>query len=411
MLPKVSRYFLVIVAIVVLANVLPQIYNTLFDVRINRPYITYSNLTGDFFIMNTGGKKLSFSDTKGNKYSQEEFMNKTPVVNAFYQVANGILPDSLNGVKLNINELRNETFRQFIRSQQFSSPAYRLYPLFESKPKFGLHFPDDFFRINDRIEFIDAKTNKIEEVKSEKFTKALQNAGFKFPADVISGIPSPMKSRADGWFLTDSRGALYHLKMVKGDPYVRHISTPDNFKIKKIFCTDFRNREFYAVIVANNDHLYILGNPNYKLTKFPIADYKSGIQNLQFSGNLFNRLVVISDHHEVKAYSLDRDYQTIDIYKKQRRSKSEMLVGKIFDVVFPFHINFQSSKSRFIKFAASGYENLYWIYLNIIFLGITFFIIKRKRRKISNNILDLLIVAGTGIFGFIAIFLFPNKEF
>lgn len=412
MIPKISRYSLIAVAIVVLAAILPQVYNTLFDVRINFPYITYSVVTDDFFIMKIEGDKSHFVDTKGNEYSQEEFLTATPVANFFYSLSKGNMPDSVDGVPLIVPQLREERFRLMLRPQRYSKPEYQLYPLFESQPEFGLAFPDDFFRIgNDRIEFITADSNTVNKQKSRLFTTALKEAAFSFPANIVAGIPSPMKSRADGWFITDSSGQLFHLKMEKGKPYVKHIATPEGFEIKAIFATDFRNREFHGMIITRDNKMFLLGIPNYKLIEVPVYDYNPATEWMLLSGSLFNRTVTLISDAEFKSYSLNRDYEIIDTYSEARPMKAEMTVGKVFDYLFPFHINFVTAKSKFIQFNANGFGNLNWIYLNILLLAIAFFLIKWKKLRIANNLLDLAIVAVTGIFGFIAVFMFPNKEF
>lgn len=411
MLPKISRYFLIIIAIIVLANILPRIYNTLFDVRIHTPYITYSTLMDDFYIMKRGDEQNTFIDTKGLEYTQEEFMANTPVVNAFYHVSNGTLPDSVNGVRLNIQQLRNEYFFQRMAPRDFSAPNYDLYPLLESQPKFGLTFPKDFFRINDRIEFIDAQSNTINEEKSREFTDALQKADFVFPAKIVAGMPTLMKSRDDGWFLTDSKGALYHLKMIKSEPYVKHISTPEGFKVKEIFCNDFRSREFLALIVTENNNLFIIDYRDYSLTEFPISDYNPAKETLSIRGNMFHRTVTLAGNNYIKAYALNRSYDKVNEYEEQWLSKSEMIGGKIADYIFPFTISFESSASRYITFLFKGFGGYHWIYLNALLLGITFLLIRIQRKRLSNNILDLAIVSGTGLFGFIAIYMFPNKEY
>ena len=78
--------------------------------------------------------------------------------------------------------------------------------------------PDDYFRIGKRMEFIVAKTNKVDEAKSKLFTDALSAEGFAFPANLIAGLPTTRKSKDEGYFLTDSREQLFHIKMIKGQP-------------------------------------------------------------------------------------------------------------------------------------------------------------------------------------------------
>jgi hypothetical protein len=295
--------------------------------------------------------------------------------------------------------------------KKYSSPEYHLYPLFESKPKFGITFPKDFFRVNNRIEFINAKTNKINEAKSRLFTEALKKEGFKFPAQLVAGIPSAMKTHADGWFLTDSRGELYHLKMIKGAPYVHHIKTPEGFEIKKIFCTDFKNREFYAMIVTQDNALFTLGNPDYTLTKWPITDYRPHKDRLMINGNLFNRIIVKTSARDVSAYTLNRNYRLIDSYHDLRPRESGRQVKEAAGFIFPFQIHFESQSSTFIKFFTEGYKNIHWLYLNLFLVVVTFILLKIKKKKRVDNLLDIAIVAVTGLYGFIAIYLFPSIEF
>ena len=60
------------------------------------------------------------------------------------------------------------------------------------------------------MEFIVARTNKINEEKSQLFTEALTAEGFIFPADIIAGLPTTRKSHDEGYFITDSEGTLFH---------------------------------------------------------------------------------------------------------------------------------------------------------------------------------------------------------
>lgn len=410
-LVKISRYLLIIVAIVILANILPNIYNTIFDVRIDSPYVTYSTQQEDFFVQKQGSND-TFVDTEGREYSQDEFLEATPIVNAVYHAANGTLPDSLNGKRLHVQRLRQENFRDRISPTDFSEPTYELYPLFESEPEYGLTFPKDFFRFSGkRIEFIDAESNEISEEKSRKFTEALEEENFAFPPDLVAGMPTLLKDRDDGWFLIDNKSELYHLKMIKGEPYVKYVSTPDDFEVKEIFPNDFSNREFLALIVTEDNRLFILDYNDYSLTEFPIYDYKPSEEQFSINGNMFHRIITLTGDDYVKSYALNRDYEKVDEYYDEWKGKSEMIEGKVAGYLFPFNINFESSNTRYIKFMFDGFRDFNWIYLNLVLLGGAYTIIQMKKRKISRNILDLMLVAGTGIYGFIATLLFPNKEY
>ena len=66
MFHKISRYLIVIVTVFVLSNVLPHIYNTLFDVRIDLPFVSYSIINEDFIISRRENGETVYTDTKGN---------------------------------------------------------------------------------------------------------------------------------------------------------------------------------------------------------------------------------------------------------------------------------------------------------------------------------------------------------
>ena len=412
MIPKISRYLLIIVTTLVLAQVIPGIYSNLFDVRINTPYVSFGAEKKVFYSYKyEEGRDALFVDSKGRKYTKTQYLDATPSINAFYHIKNGTMPDSINGVKVDVRQLQRESFSQMTFSFEFSKPQYHLYPLMESAPQLELTWPKDFFRINDRIEFIDAKTNQVNESKSDKYTAVMKKEGFVFPAGLVEGLPTNMKQWDDGWFLTDKEGALYHLKMVKGEPYFVKIRKPDNLKIKKIICNSFQSREFYATLVSEDNRIYLLRETDYNLIKLPIDDYNPETQALQITGNLFYKTVELAAEGFVKVYAIDRAYNKVDEYYQSWPVKADMPVGKVSAWLFPFSIEMEPSNSQFIHFRLNGNPSYKWIYLNLLLLGCSLVIIKRQGRKFSRNILDLVVVVATGIFGFIAVNIFSNKEY
>jgi hypothetical protein len=412
MIPKLSRYFLIILATVVLSQVMPAIYDNLFDVRINTPYVSFGAEKKVFFIYTREeGKGPAFTDSKGEKYTRNRYLDATPSENYFYHIKNGTMPDSINGVKVDARLLQRESFNQMTFPFEFSQPEYKLYPLLESAPEAELTWPKDFFRIDKRIEFIDAKTNHIDEEKSVTYTGLMKKEGFVFPATLVAGMPTVMKQWDDGWFLTDKEGSLFHLKMVKGEPYFVKISKPDNIKIKKMVCNSYSSREFYATLVSDDNRIYLLRSGDYKLLELPINDYNPDTQALQIAGSLFYKTVILNGEGSIKAYAIDRKYNKVAEYAQTWPVKADMAVGKVFTWLFPFSIEMQPASSHFVHFQVNRNHTGRWIYLNLLLLALSFLLIKRQGRKLSSNILDLIIVAVTGIFGFIAVNIFANKEY
>ncbi len=403
---------MIIVTTVVLAEVLPGVYDNLFDVRINPPYISYGAEAKVFYnFRNEEGKEPVFIDSKGRKYTRTEFLNATPSINPFFHIKNGTMPDSINGIKVDVRQLQRESFMQMTFPYEFSKPEYQLYPLMESVPETDLTWPKDFFRVNDRIEFINAKTNRIDEAKSVQYTGVMKSAGFVFPAGLVAGMPTNMKQWDDGWFLTDKAGDLYHLKLVKGQPYFVKITKPGGLRIRKIICNSFQSREFYATVITSDNKIYLLEQKDYKLVRLPVDDYDPSLQTLQLTGSLFNKTVQLGGEGSIKVYAIDRENNKIDEYYQSWPVKADMTVGTVFSFLFPFRVEMEPANSQFIHFEIVGNKNYKWVYLNLLLLGTFLVMMKVQGRKFSRNILDLLVVAVTGVFGFIAVNIFTNKEY
>jgi hypothetical protein len=145
--------------------------------------------------------------------------------------------------------------------------------------------------------------------------------------------------------------------------------------------------------------------------ELPVGDYHPETQTLQISGNLFYKTVVLTSEGAVKVYAIDRAYHKVDEYYQTWPVKADMPVGKVATFLFPFSIDMQPGNSQFVRFQFKGNSTYRWMFLNLLLLGFSFGFIKKQGRKLGRNIPDLLIVAATGVFGFIAVNIFSNKEY
>ena len=239
---KISRYILVFVAIIGLSIVLPQFYRMAFEKPSSPPFILYSCIDHDFMIYRSKADE-KWTNSKGTKLTREAYEKKLPLIYTRQLVIDDTMPDTINGQKINIQHAGTfrSTFR--IKPDEIHAPRPKLYPLFESQSgRANLEMPNDFFRITWRMEFIDAKTNKILEEKSRMFSAVLYNRGFKFPAKSINGIPTTRKSCDEGYLVIDSADQLFHVKMEKGVPFVRKVELPEGMKFKTIECVDFSDK-------------------------------------------------------------------------------------------------------------------------------------------------------------------------
>ncbi len=408
---KISRYILVLTTVLVVAIALPKLYWTVMEKPIYSPMVRYSCVDKSFMIFRTGSTNMR-QDSKGNNYTREEYEKKLPMLYYMQLATSGSLPDSINGVEMDMHTLRKASSSYRFQPKLMDSPQPDLYPLFESESgRVNLEMPNDFFRIGNQIEFIDTKSNKVDQEKSTKFTEALAKKGFAFPSKIIAGIPTTKKSCDEGYLITDSNDQLYHLKMEVGVPYVKRVTLPENLNFKWIECVDFANKQFYAYLISSANEVYILNQDTYELKKIPISGFNAAIDELKIYGDLFNYNVIIEGDSYVKVFALDSKFNNVDYYSEKWNDRYNRTEGKIFGAIFPFEVSLKSENSRYIDFRIKYSIGLLWLLVSLLLVAAEMIWLKREKLILKNHMIDLLLIAVTGIFGFIAVNIFPNKQY
>ena len=408
---KLSRYFLVIIAIIGFTIVIPKSYWMAFEKPIRSPFVIYSCIDNDFMITRSGNG-IKRTNAKGESFTREEFEQKLPFLYTRQLLMNGTMPDSIKGFEMDMHEIsaRRSTFR--IRPKDIHSPMPTLYPLFESQSgRANLEMPLDFLRITWRMEFLDAESNKVNEEKSRMFSAVLYKQGFKFPAKSINGLPTTRKSCDEGYLVIDSEDQLFHIKLVKGKPFVKKVDVPEGLKFKFVSCVDFKNKEYYAYLFSTDNSVYILTQYDYVLTKFPIENINPDLNEIRIYGDFFNFNVISVGDGFMKSEVLDRDYNLVDEYSETWQVRNERAEGKVAQFLFPAQIKLTNKNSGFVKFFFEANKSINWLILSLVFIVIHFIILKRRKVKFPKHIIDFGIIAITGVFGFIAVNIFPNKFF
>ena len=408
---KFSRYILVIIGIVGFAIVIPRFYWMAFAKPIRAPYVQYSCVDNDFMIIRSNDGIIR-TNSNGEEFTREEYETKLPFFYTRQLLMNETMPDSINGVEMDMQQIsaNRSTFR--VRPKDIYSPQPTLFPLFEAESgRANLEMPNDFFRITWRMEFINAETNKIDEEKSRMFSAVLYKRGFKFPAKSSNGLPTTRKSCDEGYLVVDSQDQLFQVKLVQGKPFVEKVEVPENLKFKFIKCVDFKNKLYYAYLFSADNHIYILTQYDYELTKLEVENIDPEINEIRIYADLFNFNVISTGDGFIKSDVLDRDYKKVDEYSESWPVRNERTVGKVAQFLFPAQIKMTDSKSGFIKFFFEINKSINWLILSLVFIIIHFLILKRRKVKLSKHGIDFGIIAITGVFGFIAVNFFPNKFF
>ncbi len=407
---KLSRYLLVLVTILAMAVAIPKIYWTAFDQPIKKPFVMYSCIEKDFMIQRNEDPIVR-EDTRGNKYTREQYEERLPFLYMRQLMMSGTMKDTINGMLMDVHEINlNRSFFSYGPTDMVM-PDPGAWPLLESESgRANLEMPEDFFRITWRMEFIDAKSNRILENKSRLFSAALYNKGFEFPARKVAGLPTTRKSCDEGYLIVDSKDQLFHLKMVKGNPYIRKVNLPEGIKFKFISCVDFKDKKYYAYLFDSSGDIYILTQDEYELVKFPVGNFDPETEELRIYGDLFNYDVIITGNGFMRVVILDKEYRKVNEYNETWPVKSETRPGKIFAFLFPGQVSLTNESSSFINFYFTLSKGFNWLVLSCI-LVVGHFMIIRKRGRLIRHVVDFGLILVTGVFGFVAVNIFPNKFF
>jgi hypothetical protein len=410
---RLSRYFLVVIAVVAFSIAIPKLYWMAFAKPNRVPLVMYSCVRNDFVLLRNESGKTVLRDTKGNILTRNQYDESLPLMYTTQLLNSGTMPDSINGIAVDIHEFNMARNNVRIKPADISMPKPELFPLFEAESgRVNLEMPKDFFRIAWRMEFIDAKTNKILEEKSRMFSAVLYKNGFKFPAKSINGIPTTRKSCDEGYFVVDSADQLFQVKMIKGKPFVKKIKVPEGITFKYICCVDFKDKRFYAYLFSTDNHLYILTQDEYELIKFPLEGIDPAKFEIKIYGDFFNYNIVTTgeDFTSVDALSSE-DYKFVDKYYESWPTVDKKPEGKIAGFLFPFQISLSDSKSEYIDFYSELSKSLNWLLLSFVLIIAQFFIVKKRKTILKRQVADFAVIAITGIFGFLAINIFPNKYY
>ena len=402
MMLKISRIsILLILTAVIVTNLAPQFKKIFFKKSYN-PYVRYSSVLKDFIVIDRNKDEGSeYYDRSGRVYSQIEYQKMLPMV--YYKNLSlwKTFPKEINGVSIDLYQI--DLNYQFIRlkSETFNQPEISLYPLYESASIFSeIESPDSMFRINS-IEFIKTETNKIEKQMSEDFTEALLNHGFVFPAKGCYGNPTTRKPFDEGYFIVDSKGEIFHMKQVKGAPFVKKTGIQPEKGIRHIMFEENLRKEFYGLMLTETGEFYLIMYDNYITVKLPITVSDPEYFSLSINCDMVKRTITLNTKDKIKCVATDLNYNVIDTYDILKQDHDEK-ANKYSDIVFPFKIKLSKPGSVYTHFIMK-YSKKGLILSLVLAVCFTVFF-KLKKYRFIDHIADFIIIGTTGISGLIAVF-------
>ncbi len=376
---RFSKIVLFFTAVVLMAWLLPWAYNFITVRPDGGPFTLYSCVI-DRFVMRGyhDGNPVCYDET-GQIYSERECDSILPLFYYRQLLADGRQPDTLRGVALTpqVVSAHSFMFRSFPSDLNKVKP--KLYPLLETMSgRVDLQMPSDVFRLDERIEFIDMATNRVNEPKSERFTQALLAKGFSFPATYVQGNPTTRKEYDEGYMLLDRDGKLFHLKQLRGRPYVRYVEIPDSVRITDIFVTEFSDRRSYAFLSDSAHRMYLLTHPGYELKPLPIDRFDPRTEEIMIIADLFHWTVSVSGNDGTRYYAVDaNDYSLCGTLTQPQE---ERWTDRVARWIFPFELSFTSYDDEYVYPRLANFSAAALV-LNLLLAGVYLLLRRRQARQ------------------------------
>ena len=408
-----SKYLIVFIAVFSFSMIMPYFYSLMFVKNTDKDFIYYSEIIDDFAIRTyTADRNNIYKDKAGNIYTEQEFKHILPQVYARDLSLNNKYTEIINNKIVSAEDMIKYNFYLSTTADKIDEENIRikLTPIFESQSgSASLSMPVDLARIGENITFINARTNKVDTEKSKLFTSELLNNGFVFPVKIFGANPDVRKSFDAGIFLLDSNNQLFNLKMVESKPVVEKYKADfNNEEIALISIKENQYANFYGFVISKAGNIYLI-NRNSTVNKFLIEDYNPYKDSLRININPLNTLINVTKETEQTSY-LFYNNQLIKSYTLEIIPTLSGARLYFYNVLFPFSIygNIYTA-AEYLKVEIT--TNILASLIFIIILIIIYFIVCRYFKSISKTtIIDMAVIALSGIYGFTALLLLQNYK-
>ncbi len=399
---------IIIVSVLSLAWIMPQLLHLAVDSPSRGGFVYYSSIEKAFVTMEFDEvkEKLIRYNLKTNKeYTSSELDSVLPMFYYRQLLSESRMPKEIHGVPIDVKQIRSKSFFYRMSPYNKNKPSVPLYTLFESiSGRVNLQPPGDFFRLTDKIEFLNPESNSVIKEKSRKFNYVFNARNFKFPAKIVAGNPSERKPYDEGYFILDSNNEIFHLKMVNGKPFLKNINMPENIKPVFIEVQEPKDHSFYAFVFDENNDLYIITTNNYAFQKITCPKFNIDKDKLKIMTNPLYWNIEVKTENKKEYFAIDaKTKKLVDKHSFSIQKKESVLLKYL----FPFTIQFESSNTRFI-ISKINFSNYYSILINVIFALIFMIISKIKKQKYK--LIPYVVILITGIYGFITMLIFNNEQ-
>ena len=345
----ISRYSLLVAVALCMLYFIPPITKAVFRQFSPKATVFFSPVIDDFVYSQSGkNSPTKYFDAAGNEYSRKEYTGLLPFVYTHNLVKWGAYPELIAGRYIPADEVRQNSFFYSMAPKRVDIDRSRiqLFPLFESSGEFTkVQMPDELFRIADRMEFIQGSDLNINEAKTDRFTKALIDVGFSFPAKFIGGNTSTRKPYDFGYFVIDNAGEVFHIRMFNGEPLVKNTNLPTGIPIDYITVSEDKSNPYFGFFVTTDGSVYTLAKDGYEYTRLPIEDVDITKEYVRMYSDPIYTMIKTESTDRTVARVYNKDWSLHKSFTYSKQSYYSKTFQGFYDALFPFTIKTYKAKS------------------------------------------------------------------
>lgn len=395
------KVFLIALSILILSWFLPWLYSLVFPAGVSDPFVAYSPVTDSFIISEPGGGDIYAVDAAGRRmapdYTKEERDSLLPHIYYTQLVAQERLPDTIDGKSVSIPGFKHSQWVFSSSPRDLNKVPAKVYMMMESMPaRIDLEDPDEVFRLDGQVEFIDIRTNTVNPARSRRFTDIFRQRGFEYPVKTLHANVTTRKPYDEGYLMADNKGDIFHVKMQAGRPYMVRVNKPDSVIAEHLFILENVDTRPLGLVTDTAHNLYVLEHEGYRLVPLPVGKVNPETDRISIVKNLFNWVVKIGTPDSSRWVALDTDtYARLASYTVVY---PETVAGVIAGYLFPFELSF-TAVTDCLAYPRIEFFLWHFIWLNILLALMIIAVYRRRsRRKV---IVAAAVTLVFGIFAFI----------
>ena len=395
------KVFLTALSILILSWFLPWLYSIVFPAGASDPFIAYSPVTDSFIVSESGGGDIYAVDADGNRlspdYTKEERDSLLPHIYYTQLVAHDRLPDTINGIAVSVPEFKHSQWVFSSSPRDINKVPARVYMMMESMPaRIDLEDPDEVFRLNGQVEFIDIRTNTVNPTRSRRFTDVFAQRGFEYPVKTLHANVTTRKPYDEGYLMIDNKGDIFHVKMQAGRPYMVRVNKPDSVIAEHVFILENVDTRPLGLVTDTNHNLYVLEHEGYRLIPLPVGKVDPETDRISVVKNIFNWVVKIGTPDASRWVALDSEtYNHLASYTVSYPESAAVIVA---GYLFPFELSF-TTVTDCLAYPRVDFFSWHFVWLDIVLALIILVLYRRHSRR--ETAIATVVTLACGIFAFI----------